>query len=128
MQIPRNCLVLVYGVTQILDPFSVACGTQIGRTNRKRIVHADNARPQPAKITLDFMERSALKSALYPPYSQDLAPSDFDLSGYVKQLLRGYEFTDRTTFLHAIEYILGHCKSEIGRRLSQLDGETPPMW
>jgi hypothetical protein len=95
-------------VTQILDPFSVPRGTQIGRTNRKRIVHADNPRPQPAKITLDFMERNALKSAPCPPYSQDLALSDFDLFGYAKQLLRGYEFTDRTAFLHAIEYILGY--------------------
>jgi hypothetical protein len=108
MQIPRNFLVFAYGVTQIPDPFSVPRGTQIGRTNRKRTVHADNARPQPAKITLDFIEGNALKSAPYQPYSQDLVPSDFDLFGYVKQLLRGYEFTDRTAFLYAIKCILGH--------------------
>jgi hypothetical protein len=71
-------------------------------------MHADNAGPQPAKITLDFMERNALKSALYRPYSQDLVPSDFELFGHIKQLLRGHEFTDRTAFLHPIEYILGY--------------------
>jgi hypothetical protein len=50
-----------YYVTQILDPLSVWRGTQIGGTNRKLIVHADNARPHTAKVTLVFMERNAIK-------------------------------------------------------------------
>jgi hypothetical protein len=83
-----------YYVTQILNPLSVWRGTQIGRTNRKLIVHAGNARPHTVKVTLDFMERNAMKRASHPPYSPDLAPPDFYVFGPVKQLLRGYEFAD----------------------------------
>jgi hypothetical protein len=49
-----------YYVAQILGPISVWRGTQIGRTNRKLISHADNARPHTAKVTLDFMERKGI--------------------------------------------------------------------
>jgi hypothetical protein len=94
-----------YCVPQILDPFSVWRGTQIGRTNRKLIMHPDDARSRTAKVTLDFMERNAMKRALHPPYSPDLTPSDFALFGYVKQLLRGYESTNREAFLYPVEDI-----------------------
>jgi hypothetical protein len=40
-----------YYVTQILDPLSKWRRTQVGRANRKLIVHADNARPHTAKMT-----------------------------------------------------------------------------
>jgi hypothetical protein len=93
-------------VTQILDPLSVWCGMQIGRTNRKLIVHADNARPHTVKVTLNFMERNAMKRAPHPSYSPDLVPLDFYLFGHVKQLLRGHEFADRQALLHATEDIL----------------------
>jgi hypothetical protein len=55
---------------------------------------------------LDFMERSAMKGGPHPPYSPDLAQLDFSRFGYVKQLLRGYEFGDREALLYAIEHIL----------------------
>jgi hypothetical protein len=97
-----------YDVTHILDPLSVWRRTQIGRTNRKFIVHADNACPHTAKVTLDFLRRNAMKRAQHPPYSPDFAPSDFYLFGRVKQLLTGYEFADREALLHAIEDIWGH--------------------
>jgi histone-lysine N-methyltransferase SETMAR len=95
-----------YYVTQIFDPLSVWRGTQTGRTVRKLIVCADNAHPYIAKVTLDFMERNAMKRALHPPYSPDLAQSDFHLFGHVKQPLRECEFADREAFLDAIEDIL----------------------
>jgi hypothetical protein len=73
---------------------------------------ADNARPHTAKVTLDFMEHNAMKRAphLHPLYSPDLAPSDFYLSGHVKQLLRGHEFADREARLRAIGAILGRLR------------------
>jgi histone-lysine N-methyltransferase SETMAR len=78
-----------YCVTQVLDPLSVWRGNQIGKTNQKFMVHADDAHPHTANVTLDFMERNAMKRAPRPPYSPDLAPSNFCLFGHVKQLLRG---------------------------------------
>jgi hypothetical protein len=123
----RKLFDLVYYALQILDPLSVWRGTQIGRTNRKLIVHADNARPHTAKVTLDFMERNAMKKARHPAYSPNLVLSDLCFFGHVKQLLRGYELADQEVLLHAVEDILGALKSYIGRRLSQLDGEASQM-
>jgi hypothetical protein len=99
-----------YDVTQTLDALSVWRGTQIGRTNRKLIVHPDNARPHTAKVALDFMERNTMKRASNPPGLPDLALSEFYLFGHVKRILRGYEFADREALLHATEDILGRLK------------------
>jgi hypothetical protein len=95
-----------YDIIQILDPVSVWRGTQIGRTNRKFIVHAANARPHTAKVTWDFMERNAMKRPPHPPDSLNLALSDFYLLTHVEQLLSGYKFADREALLHAIKGIL----------------------
>jgi histone-lysine N-methyltransferase SETMAR len=73
-------------------------------------MHADEAPPHTAKVTLDLMECNAMKRARHPPYSPDLVPSDFPLFGHIKQFLRGYEFADREGLLHAIENILGGIK------------------
>jgi hypothetical protein len=47
-------------VTQILDTLSKWRRTQVGRINRKLIVHADNARPHTAKMTSQFMEQNSM--------------------------------------------------------------------
>jgi hypothetical protein len=70
-------------------------------------VHANNAHFQTATVTLDLMERSAMKKTPHPPYIPNLASLDFCLCGHVKQLLRGYEFANQETLLHAIEATLG---------------------
>jgi hypothetical protein len=38
--------------------------TQVGRTHRKLIVHADNARLHTAKLSLDFLEQNRMKNYL----------------------------------------------------------------
>jgi hypothetical protein len=50
-----------YYVTQILGPPSKWRRTQVGRTNRKLIVHADSGRPYTAKMTSQFMEQNSLQ-------------------------------------------------------------------
>jgi histone-lysine N-methyltransferase SETMAR len=47
-----------------------------------------------------------MKRAPHPAYSPDLAPSDFYLFGYVKQLLAGQEFPDGEALVGAINAIL----------------------
>jgi hypothetical protein len=46
-----------------------------------------------------------MKSAPHPPYSPDLAPSDFYLFGYVKIGLAGLSFEDADQLLAAVEGI-----------------------
>jgi hypothetical protein len=47
-----------------------------------------------------------MKSAPHPPYSPDLAPSNFYLFGYVKRCLAGLSFQDADQFPAAVEGIL----------------------
>jgi hypothetical protein len=47
-----------------------------------------------------------MKRAPHPAYSPDLAPSDFYLFGYVRQLLAGEGFPDRKALVGAINAIL----------------------
>jgi hypothetical protein len=44
-----------------------------------------------------------MKSAPHPPYSPDLAPSDFYHFGYVKRCLAGLSFEDADQLLEAVE-------------------------
>jgi hypothetical protein len=53
-----------------------------------------------------FLEHNAMKRAPHLAYSPDLPPSDFNLFGYVKQLLAGQEFPDREALVGAINAIL----------------------
>jgi hypothetical protein len=52
------------------------------------------------------MQKNAMKRTPHPPHSPHLAPSDFYLFDYIKQLLLGCEFTDRDSLLQAVRNIL----------------------
>jgi hypothetical protein len=94
-----------YG-TQILDLLSKGRRTQDGRTNRKLIVHADNACTHTVKMTSPFIEQNSMQRAPHPAYSPDLEPCDFYLFGSVKQLLSGCQFADQDSLLQAVSDIL----------------------
>jgi transposase InsO family protein len=50
--------------TDVLIPLAEWRKTQIDRTDRKLIVHADNAPPHTAKMSLDFLEQNGIKKHL----------------------------------------------------------------
>jgi histone-lysine N-methyltransferase SETMAR len=56
---------------------------------KKLVVHADNATAQKCRT---FREGNGLRLAPHPPYSPDLAASDFFLFGYIKECLKGIVF------------------------------------
>jgi hypothetical protein len=91
-----------YYVTQIFDPLSKWRRTQVERTNRKLIVHANNALPHTAKMTSQFMGQNLMQRAPHPAYSPDLALSNFYVFGYVRQLLSGCQFADQDSLLQAV--------------------------
>jgi histone-lysine N-methyltransferase SETMAR len=66
---------------------------------RKLVVHADNAGAQKCPT---FCEENRLQFVLHPPYSLDLAPSDFFLFGYVKERLKAMAFPSYEELLDAI--------------------------
>jgi hypothetical protein len=47
-----------------------------------------------------------MKSAPHPPYSPDLAPSDFCFFGYAKRCLTGLSFEDAVQLIAAVEGVL----------------------
>jgi transposase len=70
------------------------------------VIHADKARPHTALRTRTFMAENSMKPAPHPPYSSDLAPSDFDLFGYVKGRWTGQMFESREDLFEAMIEIL----------------------
>ena len=68
--------------------------------NRKRpelreyriIIHQDNARPHTALQTMEKIAKLGWTIMPHPPYSPDLAASDFFLFGHLKRHLRGKQF------------------------------------
>jgi hypothetical protein len=95
-----------HDVTNILGPLADWRTAQARRSNRKLIIHAENAPAQVAPMVQQFLEHNAMKRAAHPAYSSDLAPSDFFLSGDVKQLLAGRQFPDGEALVGAINEIL----------------------
>jgi transposase len=69
---------------------------------RKLVVHTDNAKAHTAQKCRTFCEENGLRLAPHPPYSPDLAPSDFFLFGYVKERLKGIVFPSYEELLDAI--------------------------
>ena len=60
--------------------------------SRGVILLQDNARPHTAARTLAKIEDLGWKLLTHPPYSPDLAPSDFHLFGPLKESMKGIHF------------------------------------
>jgi histone-lysine N-methyltransferase SETMAR len=79
---------------------------------RKPVIHADNARAHSAQKCRTFCEENGLRLAHHPPYSPDLAPSDFFLFSYVKERLKGMVFPSYEELLDAIGEVATGVESE----------------
>lgn len=83
-----------YFIEHILTPLeSKKCQIWNQSHNRKLHLHLDNSRIHNSKISLKKTIEFGFKRTPQPPYSPDIAPSDFFLFGYVKGKLRGCIFT-----------------------------------
>jgi transposase len=84
------------------------------RTQQGKLwLHADNARPHTAKVSTNHITRDEMKRAPHPPYSPDLAPSDFFLFGYVKRKLMRYRAESESELLVRIRVILAEIPWDI---------------
>jgi hypothetical protein len=83
-----------------------------GPDGRQLVLHADNARSHTARKCRTFCAENGLQLAPHPPYSPDLAPSDFFLFGYVKAKLQGMEFLSDQELLEAIREVVSGIASD----------------
>jgi histone-lysine N-methyltransferase SETMAR len=79
---------------------------------RKLVVHADNVRAHTVQKCRTFCEENGLRLAPHPPYSLDLAPSDFFLFGHVKERLEAMVFPSHEELLDAIGEVVTGIESE----------------
>ena len=67
-----------------------------------RLQH-DNARPHTSLKTTECVTKFGWTVLSHPPYSPDLAPSDFYLFGPLKDALRGQRFPDNNAVIAAVK-------------------------
>jgi len=75
-------------------------------------LHMDNARPHNSKDSTDFIERHKFVRMPHPPYSPDLAPSDFYLFGTIKDRLRSIQGHTAEELFQNVEEILNAISGE----------------
>ena len=62
----------------------------------------DNARPYTAAHTVEMLRKLKFEVMAHPPYSPDLAPSDYHLFDPLKVALRGRRFTSDQEVMEAV--------------------------
>ena len=62
----------------------------------------DNARPHVARVVRDTIQHLGWETLYHPPYSPDLAPTDYHLFHSLDNCLRGKSFTNETDLRQAL--------------------------
>jgi hypothetical protein len=96
----------MYYVTEILWRISEWGAADVPESGRKLTAHADNAQPHIRRLSGGFSEGHRMKTAPDPPYSLDIALSDFYLFGYVKGCVVSPSFVDADELCEAVRGIL----------------------
>ena len=64
------------------------------RARTKLVLHMDNSPIHRSAAVKDALEKAGIEAAPHPPYSPDLAPSDFYLFGKLKNAAKTVQFND----------------------------------
>ena len=95
-----------YFINEILEQINFQTSMDREKLKQNLILHFDNARPHISKKVVNYLACNDMKRAPQPPYSPDIAPSDFYLFGYMKEQLKGCKFSSKEALLSAIYAIL----------------------
>ena len=85
----------------ILNMLDKKVGMPMFRLDGK-MLHWDNSRPHKSLQTQQTISNVRITQLPHPPYSPDIAPSDFFLFGYLKKQLKGMIFHTEEMFLNKI--------------------------
>jgi histone-lysine N-methyltransferase SETMAR len=89
----------------VVEPLTEYKSLMIGDDD-ELLVHMDNAPCHKAKTTRDQLKDAKIIILPQPPYSPDLAPSDFFLFGFLKQRLKGKECSTSKEILKEAEKVM----------------------
>jgi histone-lysine N-methyltransferase SETMAR len=94
--LPRGETITGIYYSGLLDKLKDALWTKRRRrtTDASLFLQQDNARPHTAAVTTSKLQEIGLKPLPHPPYSPDLAPSDFYLFSPLKSALKGKSFNN----------------------------------
>jgi hypothetical protein len=102
-----HCLNAEYLYNHILHEINqIHPATTDGDARRQIVFHFDNAMPHTVSVSLIFLDSHRMRRTLQPPFSSDLAPSDFYLFGKLKTTLMGSVFENEQELLDGIMKIL----------------------
>lgn len=74
-----------------------------GKLRAGVLFHQDNAPAHKAAVAMTAIQETGFELLEHPPYSPDLAPSDFYLFPRLKEHLRGTKFQDNSEVMTAVE-------------------------
>ena len=74
-----------------------------GLLSKRVLLLHDNARPHMAAHRVDTLRALKFEVLKHPPYSPDLAPSDFHLFGNLKEHLQGQKFADDNEVMEVVQ-------------------------
>lgn len=118
---------VIWGVTGIISIVMLPIGQKFNRnffeqnvlgdlaskiSTQGYFLHMDNARPH---LVFKKLNELGIKRLDHPPYSPDVAPSDFFLFGYLKKLLEGEEFKDENELFEKVTEILNGIQKSVLR-------------
>jgi hypothetical protein len=84
-----------------------------GTPHEKRlVVHVDNCSIHTSRVSTDWLEEHSIIRMPNPPYSLDLALSDFYLFSTVKEKLERIHLADEDQFVGFLHEILRHIDRE----------------
>jgi hypothetical protein len=99
-----------YYVSSTITPI---CRRLILTGERKLVIQADNSRCHTAKVVLDFVSQKEVRFAQDPPYSRDIAPSDFSIFRCLKRELPGSCFQTTEELLAELRKLVNGILPEI---------------
>ena len=107
-----------YFIEEILQEITQDQYAQDAKRNKKLFyLHFDNAPSHRKTGVSEFCKKNKLFILPHPPYSPDLAPSDFFLFGYIKEKCEGVEFTSPDELIEFIENIFSQISSDVFERV-----------
>lgn len=102
-----------YFISNILEPLSEKRPNIWRGSKTKKIwLHLDNSKVHNSKLSFSKYEIFGFKRPPQPPYSPDVAPSDFYLFGYLDEKLKGHSFNAPEELFEAIIEILDSISTE----------------